>query len=37
LEGTQQRLGEAEIRKRNITHWKYSPYRRQPCLSGTRM
>src|SRR6185437_1854263 len=22
VEGTQQRLGEAEIRKRNITHWK---------------
>ena len=22
IEGTQQRLGEAEIRKRNITHWR---------------
>ena len=37
FEGTQQRLGQAEIRKRNITHWKYSPYGRRPCLSGTRM
>ena len=37
IEGTQQRLGEAEIRKRNITHWKYSPFGRRSCLSGTRM
>ena len=37
IEGTQQRLGEAEIRKRNITHWNNSPFGRRPCLSGTRM
>ena len=28
FEGTQQRLGQAEIRKRNITHWENSPYGR---------
>jgi hypothetical protein len=37
VQGTQQRLGETEVRKRNITHFDYCPYRRSNGLAACGM